>query len=969
MEFRILGPLAVHSDAGPVALGGSKRRALMAMLLLHPNVSVSAERLAIALWGEDAAAEAVKTVRVHVSRVRASLGDSGRLVTTAAGYQLRVLPGELDAECFERRSAQGRRALADGLLPRAEALLDEALALWRGLALPDLRDEPFARVAVARLEELRWDTIEARNDANLRLGRLERVVAGVDAVAGTTPMRERLVEQRMRALYGLGRQVEALAVYRDAQRLLRDELGLEPGPALRDLQRAVLAHDRSLTPASHPRPDLPWPATATIARERLVATVARMLGESRLVTLTGPGGVGKTRVAMDMARAAADGSGGTVHIAWLARAAAATDVLVNLARVLDAAAHPGEHLEDALARRLVGRDALLVLDNVEHVLAAAPLFARLLERCPGLRLLATSREPLGLPGERCLLVEPLTTPDSIRLFLARARDRRPGFELTEANASAITELCTRLDGLPLALELAAGRIELMEPDQLVARLGDSLSLLAGGPADAAPHQRTMRTTLEWSAALLDESERHAFLALSVCVGGADLDAAEAVTGAHLKVLDALVAKSLVRVQDGRLAELEVVRQFAEEAFADAPEAVGARRRHAEHYLRLAEQLGADAQVTGRGPAFWRLQRELGNLRVATAHWLAQGDGDRALRMSAALEPYWSLTSRYGDGVRALEAALKLESRATPRARGRARLATSRLQRRMDTHAGFADARSALELARAADDVEGQCMALDELAYRAMFAGDFGQHAALVGEQQALAESLDDPFLLASALMRRITGEPGNPGLREARTLADQAAPLLRRCGSRRRIAEMMVGLVSCALDEADYEVAEDLAAQALKAAEDIGDPFQIQVSLGNAGVAALFRERVDMARRHFHDQLEICRREHLEVRWAEPVFGLAAVAVRAGDFLRAATLLGAAEPCLRRHVAEADQILLERLREQFFVPARAAADASGWTRAEAAGAALACEQLFDLALDAPDGLAIMRQRATPPSAR
>src|SRR3954454_15592385 len=246
MEFRILGPLEVRAKGRDIALGGEKRRALLAMLLLHANEPVSADRLAVALWGEDAAAEAVKTVRVHVSRIRAALGDPDVLVTEPAGYRLRVGAGEIDADRFEDLLERGRRALADGAPERAAEFLRGALALWRGSVLADLRYEAFAQATIARLEELRWDAIEARNGADLELGRADAVLAELERRADEAPLRERLVEQRMRALYGAGRHVEALAAYRQAQRRLDHELGLRPGPALRALERAVLAHDPSL---------------------------------------------------------------------------------------------------------------------------------------------------------------------------------------------------------------------------------------------------------------------------------------------------------------------------------------------------------------------------------------------------------------------------------------------------------------------------------------------------------------------------------------------------------------------------------------------------------------------------------------------------------------------------------------------------------------------------------------------------
>ncbi len=529
----------------------------MAALLLHANEAVSAERLAVALWGDDTPIGAVKTVRVHVSRLRAALAEPDVLVTTSAGYRLRVREGELDADRFEHLLERGRCELTDGAVAQAAVTLRAALELWRGPALADLRYEAFAQSAIARLEGLRWDAIEARNAADLDLGRVETVLAGMEGPSVDAPVRERLVEQRMRALYCAGRQVEALAVYREARRRLYDELGLEPGPALRELEHAILTHDRSL--AQTLEPPVGPPPTTTVGRDRELETLALLLGESRLVTLTGPGGVGKTRVAVDGARALAEGYADGVQVAWLAAVMNPDDVAPALARAVGALPQGAERPEDALVRRLREAEMLIVVDNVEHVMPAAPLLADLIGACRRLRVLATSREPLRLRGERCLPVAPLDESEAITLFVDRARDRRPDFGLTDANAAAVAGVCRRLDGLPLAVELAAGRIGLLSPEQLRARLTDALPLLEGGAQDAPARQRTMRATLEWSVALLDEAERRAFRALAVFVGGAELDAVEAVTEAPLDVLDALVAKSLVRQQGGRLSQLEVVR--------------------------------------------------------------------------------------------------------------------------------------------------------------------------------------------------------------------------------------------------------------------------------------------------------------------------------------------------------------------------------------------------------------------------
>jgi len=945
MDFQILGPLEVRAGEKAIALGGEKRRALFALLLLHANEPVSAERVAVALWGEEAAADAIKTVRVHVSRIRAALGDPDVLVTTPAGYRLHVAAGELDADRFADLLEQGRRALADGAPAEAAELLSSALALWGGDVLADLRYAAFAQAAIAHLEELRWDAIEARNDAELELGHAEAVLA----LSDEAPLRERLIEQRMRALYTAGRHVEALSVYREACHRLDAELGLQPGPELRELEREILGHDPSLRPPAAHGP--PAPPTPTVGRGADLKVVARMIADRRLVTLTGPGGVGKTRVAIEAARALAPSFPGGVHVAYLA---GTDDVPAALVRAAKVTTQLGERDEDALVRRLGGEETLLVADNFEHVLDAAPLLAELVAACPGLHVLATSREPLRLRGEQCLPIAPLAESDAIALFVDRARERRPDFGLTDANAPLVAELCRRLDGLPLAVELAAGRIALLEPEQLVARLANVLPLLEDGPRDAPARQRTIRATLEWSYALLDPAEQQAFRGLAVFVDGADLEAAEAIIEAPVAVLDALVAKSLAQVRHGRVRQLEVLRQFAAGELARAPDAGAVRRRHAEYYLALAERVAPQLRVSGRGRDLDNLQCELANLRAAFDHWIADSDGERSLRLAAALESYWTATSRQRDGMEMIEAALAHASGTSDRARGRARVARSNLLRPIDLEQSARDADAALELCSAAGDLEGRCMALDMVAAHAAYFGDGDRARAAAAEERALAERIGDPYHLAMAAMRQGWSaiEP-----RAAQAFADEAIPRLRDCGNLRGIIELSAGMLGWALNEGDYEAASVLAEEGLSAAKELGEPMALSLAVGNAGLAALFVERTDVAGQRLREHVEVQVREGLDWWSAEPVICLACVAAADGDAERAATLIGFGEAMPEAPVAAGDQLVRAALVDRFITPARAALGERRWKRAAAAGAAMTADDVIERVLERPVAIA------------
>jgi predicted ATPase/class 3 adenylate cyclase/DNA-binding winged helix-turn-helix (wHTH) protein len=859
--FRILGPIEVLSDESRVALGGPRQTALLTFLLLHANKAVSTDRLIDALWADQDAAGAVKRVQVAIGRLRKVLEDARpdgaqpMLRTVAGGYLLAVGSGELDAEVFRAHVQEARRALGEDEPARAAQLLREALALWRGPALAEVAYEPWAQADIALLEELRLSAIETRVDADLRLGRHAELVGELQALVATHPTRERLVSGLMRALYRAGRQAEALAVYRDARQRLLDELGLEPSPALRDLERAILAQDpdldlpaqdvapsprepaeviaelpggtvtllftdiegstrllqrlpdrydelladhhrllrkafeahggreigtqgdgffvafrrardavaaaadaqRSLAahewpeggpvrvrmglhsgepalsadsyvglgvhrtaricaaghggqillsnatcelvadqlprgvafsdlgeyrlkdidrperlyqvriqdlPAEFPalnatpvdqegrspsghvegpaRARLPVSATAIIGRDSEIAQVQDLLNDAdtRLVTISGPGGVGKTRLAVESARGVEDRFADGVRYVALAAATAPDDVAAALARALPVVPAPGEALEDALGQHLAGRELLLILDNFEHVLEAAPLVADLLATAPRLTVLATSREPLRLRGERVFALAPLGLPIShesaaaapaVALFLELAGSQGSAATPSSDDLRAAVDVCRRLDGLPLAIELAAGRLGLLSTVELARRLADAgIDALGTAARDAPARQRTLRSTLEWSYALLTEAEQTSLARLAVFVGDCTLDAAERVTGAQMETLEGLVAKHLVvaeRSDKGsvRLRLLETVGTFARERLGERTDRDDAYRRHAEWFMALAEWIGRDLQRSGATDQLATLYADIDNLRAALDWALLHGE--------------------------------------------------------------------------------------------------------------------------------------------------------------------------------------------------------------------------------------------------------------------------------------------------------------------------------------------------------
>jgi predicted ATPase/DNA-binding SARP family transcriptional activator len=890
VDFRILGPLEVSRDGEPCDLGARKHRALLALLLLHANEVVSVDRLIDELWGEAPPATAPKALQVYVSGLRRAIGRDV-LATRAPGYMLSVDEGELDLWRFERLAGEGRKALAAGDPARAAAALGRALGLWRGPPLADLAYEPFAQTAIARLEELRLACLEDRIEADLALGRHAELVAELEALIREDPLRERLQAQLMLALYRSDRQAEALEVYRAARRVLSEELGIEPADELQRLQRAVLSHDPGLALPTEVKPAQAGPArrlpvapSPIVGRERELAEVAAVLDRpaARLVTLTGAGGTGKSRLALEIATGMQSRFPDGVFFAALGAIRDPALIVPSIAGALEVTEGPGQPLIESLKHHLRDREVLLVVDNFEQVVEGAPYMAELLAAAPGLKLLVTSREPLRVSAESEYAVPPLGLPDlerprdlgsisrveSVELFVQRAlaADRR--FRLTDDNAADVAKICARLDGLPLAIEMAAARIRALPPRAILARLDQRLRVLTGGARDLPARQRTLRATIDWSYDLLGPPERALFARLAVFAGGWTLEAAESVCGEGLgdqvvEVLGSLVEKSLVRreepVEDQpRFGMLETLRDYALERLSASGEEPLLRRKHAAFFRDLGER--AEPELFGAQQAAWleRVEADHYNLRSALG-WCRTDPSARAdgLRLAGSLFPFWLARGRLTEGRESL----------------------SGLLRRLDED----------------EPSPGHAKCLVASGSFAVMEGEVERAEALAGEGLRLTRRLGDMWWTAVCL--NVLGTAARYGERhsDARTLYEEALTLCEEHGLTWPAAFTVGNLGRQAFELREYQRAAGLLERSLDLHRQVGEGFNVAATLSLLGWVAQSLGDLERAAALHGEGLDLWVR--LENVWGITLAlqGIAALAGLAGRPERAAPLLGAAE--------------------------------------------------------------------------
>jgi len=919
VEVRLFGQLEVTEGGAAVAVRGTKQRALLALLALQRGEPVSADRLIDVLWGDGQATNPSNALQAQIGQLRRALGATA-VVTSEAGYALDVRPDDVDVVCFEQLVAEGRRLVADGKAAQGSAVLGEALRLRRGEPLAEFAFVSFADAERTHLDELTLEALESRAEADLVLGRHGELVGELEGLCRDNPLRERLWELLMLALYRSGRQAEALRAYGEARDGLVGELGISPGPALRGLEGRILAQDPTL---SVPDPQSPPGATVSASDGNLRAQLNSFFGRdpeleqlaaavraSRLVTLIGPGGAGKTRLAVEAAAGLREEHRDGVWLVELAGVANPVGVAPAAAGALGAGAsslgarQPAGTVE-RIVRHLAGRSLVIVLDNCEHVIgAAAALVDTLLGELPGLALIATSREALGVPGEVLVAVRGLSLSAAVELFTDRARAVRPGFAADGDTGPVIEDICRRLDGLPLAVELAAARLRALTLRTVAERLDDRFRLLTGGARTALPRQQTLRAVVDWSYDLLFDDERRVLVRLAVFVGGCRLDAAEAVcadeqvpAGEVLDVLCRLVDKSLVTAADAgggeaRFSQLQTLWQYGRQRLADSGEADATRAEHAAYHRQMAGD--AHDGLRGTSGPVWRdrLTSEMGNLRAALDWFIAVGDADAALSLTSGMAWLWFINTDFTQGARWLGDALDTTG---PR---RAELeATARAWHGycvgMSTSPAVAviECEEAVAALRVGDDPVRLAEALVLSATVLVRAHEFGRSLEALGEAHDLLEAAGQGWLLAAHDLIVAWDMASLGHLDEAEASARSSVERFDAEGEVLLVVSPLNALAGVAEARGDLDAASVAYEALLQRCRATGQRFY--VPFGLVALAALRARQGDddAADGLYQEAIGCCANPWL---LADAMVGQAAVARRLGDLARGRALLDAA---------------------------------------------------------------------------
>ena len=923
VRFEVLGPLRVTRAGETVKAGGPVQLRLLAALLIAPNRSVSDDRLIEEIWAGDPPASARHLLQVYVSRLRTIFGsdeDSPLIEREGTGYRLEVDSTRIDSVVFQDAVARSNELRADD--PEAAArTLEAALSLWRGRPYGQLGDDmPTVRAEADMLEELRAGAHEDHIEIELSLGRHDAMVPTLLGLVEQFPFRERLWSHLMLALYRSGRETEALRTYTRLREMLGEELGIEPSTDLRRLEERILLQDPALAlERPEPSSNLPVQLTSFVGRATELQDLASRLATDRLVTLTGVGGIGKTRLAIATAQAELPRFVDGVWWIDLSAAADPAEIPGRVAAVLGVGSQPGTTHTESVIRAFSRRHALLVVDNCEQIVdAVAGLVVDLLRGCPHLTVLATSRTALDVAGEVHWSVPPLDQPepartaspadllgsDAIRLFVARAEAAERSFRLTRQNADSIAALCRRLDGLPLAIEMAAARVAVLAPAEIEDLLSDRFTLVHGPRHPPVPRHETLQAALDWSYAMLDTAAQTTFDHLGVFVGSFDLPAALAVAssehdeGLVVAAIDDLASASLLSVGgvDTAMASyrlLETVREYARRRLDERDGASQARERHATYYLGLLEEARSALDKPDFTTWLERLDGGYEEIRQAL-DWSLSHSSAETLRGAPTLFEYWFRQAKAEEAGSWGRRMLEGTGEEPPELRAAAHTAAGFSA----TIAGDAPAAAehcdaAVRLCRSVDDSDWLNTALFTKAQAALMVGDFATMVACGTEGLELCAGADDRWRRARPLTVLGFAEwMGFGNLERAASLLKNALPLYRELGDRSsQVVMALTPLCSIALQSGDVDAAETYALEAVEVS-DYWDGSALS-SLGDMlGARGNLAEAEAAYRRGLVRSMDV----GLENWFRVNVRKLAALAAAQGEHERAASLWGASMP-------------------------------------------------------------------------
>ena len=874
VEIRVLGPFELLVDGCVVPVRAAGERALLARLATAPGQIVAADRLIDDLWRGELPADPRNALQLRVSKLRKLVGVA--LVTEPHGYRLEMHADDVDTGRFRQMVREGQ--------------YDNALSLWRGVPYEEFSDQGWADAEAGQLIELRALALDERAQQRLDAGEGAALVPELVARVAADPLRERPRGQLMHALYRSGRTADALASYQDYRRRLRDELGLTPSATVRQLEEAILREAPSLdgrSPVAESVVNLPAALARLIGREAELRSVPELFERSRLVTFVGPGGAGKTSLAIAAAREMATSFRHGVWFVPLAQLRDPSHLPSAVAEALGLSDPDARSVSRVVSVWLATRNALLVVDNCEHLIdECAQYLQELLGAASDVSVLATSREPLGIPGEVQMRVPPLATDDAVLLFSERARAVRPNYTI-DGVEDRVREIAVRLDGMPLAIELAAARVNTMTVAEISARLDDRFALLTSGPRTAHERHRSLRAVVDWSYDLLSELERTLLRRLAVFRGGWTLDAAAAsidmTPGEVLDPLSALVDRSLVVADDGRFRVLETIRAYAQARLIESGEDEQARGRHALYYTALAER--AEPELRGGEQAAWlaRLRAEDANLRLAL-DWAREHVDDHpdvAFRLAGSLGWYWYV-GRQMDGRAQIRMTLAAEGAATDVVRARTLQALSLAARPAGciVHPSNEAAQAARDsLALFADD-DPQRAALSRLllAVEGVADEDMRPHLMEVERARTVLDAHDDAWGAALADFIEMEIRLHHGAVDDALPFGDRAAATFDELDDDWGRSAVRLHLGHGLRLAGRTEAAEDVLALAVELSRATGLPNNLARSYVELGEAALYRGSADEAGASFGLADQIAAEVGSETLRALALLGRGAVA-------------------------------------------------------------------------------------------